>query len=617
MKPHRDFSDFPAKYETWLLLFLAVLVFLIYASTLTGPFIFDDRPNIQENPQIRLTRLSLHGLATAGFESPAHRRPVANISFALNFFFHRYNVVGYHLVNILIHILNSMLLYFLTKTTLNTPALRWRYDPFPLAWIPFFTAFIWALHPLQTQSVSYIVQRMNSLSTLFYILSIWLYAKFRLTQKARSRRWLLAGCAASGVLALGSKEIAATLPFFIILYEWYFFQDLSSSGVKKRVRVLIGVFLFIIILALLYLGTAPLDKIFADYNYRDLTASQRVLTEFRVVIFYISLIIWPHPSRLNLDHEFMVSNSLIDPVTTLISLAAIASTVGAALYFAKKAPLISFCILWFFGNLVIESSVIGLEIIFEHRTYLPSMMVILMLVSLIFKSVKPKWLGVALLSIMIAVESIGTYERNKVWTSAVVLWQDCVSKSPQKARPYNNLGVALASAGQVEAAFEKYHIALQIKPDYALAHYNLGFTLARQGSLNQGIFHLNESLRLDPKNKEVHNDLGVAFVMQERLAEAIYHFREALKINADYSRAHNNLGIALGRQDNLAEAVFHFQEALRLDPEYAEAHNNLGHVLQRQGQFKAAHHHFSEALRIKPGYAAARKNYQDNQKNLK
>ncbi len=616
MKLPRDFAKIPVKYELWLLLLLSLLVFLIYAGTLTGPFIFDDRPNIQENLKIQLNRLSLNGLITAGFESPSHRRPVANISFALNFFFHRYNVVGYHFINILIHILNSILLYFLAKTTLNTPALRWRYDPFSLAWIPFFAAFVWGLHPLQTQSVSYIVQRMNSLATLFYILSILLYAKARLAQYARSRRWLLAGCAASGMLALGSKEITATLPLFIILYEWFFLQESGNPWFKNKRLALIGAFLPFLILTLLYLGTAPVDRILAAYNDYDHTVGQRVLSEFRVVIFYISLIIWPHPSRLNLDHDFLVSNSLIDPITTLFSLAVIVSAVGSAFYFAKKAPLISFCILWFFGNLVIESSVIDLEIIFEHRTYLPSMMLILMLVSLIFKYLKPKWLVIALLSIMVTAESIGTYERNKVWTSAVAIWQDCVSKSPRKARPYNNLGVALASAGQIDAAFEQYQIALQIKPDYARAHYNFGYTLARQGNLNKGIFHLNESLRLDPNNKEVHNDLGVAFVMQGRLDEAIYHFRQALQISPDYSRVHNNLGIALGRQGNLTEAVDHYQEALRLDPEYAEAHNNLGHALQRQGKFKAAHHHFAEALRIDPGYAA-RKNFEENLKDLK
>ncbi len=556
-------------------------------------------------------------MLAAGFESPTSRRPIANISFALNYFFHGYNVVGYHFVNILIHIFNSILLYFLAKTTLNSPGLHGRYDRFALAWIPFFGAFIWGLHPLQTQSVSYIVQRMNSLAALFYILTILLYAKARLTEKTGSRRWLLAGCITSGIIAFGTKENTATLPFFIILYEWYFLRGFSNLSLKKISLVISGLFVFFILLMLFYMGTTPLNDILASYTQREYTAGQRVLTELRVIFFYISLIFWPHPSRLNLDHAFQLSHSLVDPISTLFSLIGIVGAVATALYLAKKAPLMSFGILWFFGHLVIESSVIGLEIIFEHRTYLPSMMVILMLVGIAFKIIRPQWLCVALLSVLVVAGSIGTYVRNQAWTSAVAIWQDSVSKSPQKARPYNNLGVALATAGRVEEAYEMYRRALQIKPDYATAHYNLGYTLARHGQLDAGLVHLYESMRLNPNDIETHNDIGITLVMQGRLEEAILHFKEALRISPTYSRAHNNLGIALVRQDKLTEAIYHYQEALRLDPEYAEAHNNLGLAFQRQGDFEAAHHHFEKALQIAPDYAAARKNYSDNQKNLK
>ncbi|MGD9235687.1 MAG: tetratricopeptide repeat protein [Desulfobacterales bacterium] len=617
MKTHPDFSNFPAKYETWLLLLLAVLIFMVYSNTLTGPFIFDDRPNIQSNPKIKLGQLSLKGLLAAGFESPSNRRPVSNISFALNYFLNGYNVVGYHFVNILIHIINSILLYSLAKTTLNTPAMRRRYDPFALAWIPIFAAFIWGLHPLLTQSVSYIVQRMNSLAALFYTLAILLYARGRLTQNTRSRGWLLAGCAVSSLLAFGSKEITATLPFFIILYEWTFLRENRNFTFKKKSLVLMGAFFVFILLALLYTGMATSDEIMARFSKRDFTVGQRLLTELRVVIFYISLIFWPHPSRLNLDHDFSLSHSLTDPITTLLALIAIAGAIAAAILLSKKAPLVSFGILWYLGNLVIESSIIPLEIIFEHRTYLPSIIFILMLVSLAFQIIRPRWVCFTLLFIVIAALSIGTYERNKVWASAVAIWQDSVSKSARKARPYNNLGVALGTAERKDEALAMYRIALQIKPDYALAHYNLGYTLAKNGQFDEGLFHFKESLRLDPRHKEVYNDLGVALIMQGRLAEAIDYLQKAIQLSPEYAPAHNNLGIALGRQNHLAEAIHHYQEALRHDPEYAEAHNNLGYALQRQGKFEAAHYHFGEALRINPDYVAARKNYNENQKNLK
>lgn len=617
MKSHPDFSDFPAKYETWLLMALGVLVLLIYANTLSGPFVFDDKHNILQNPHIRLERLSPGGIAEAVLKSPAKHRPVANISFALNYYFHRFNPVGFHLVNILIHIFNGILLYLFTKETLRTPALKTDYDRPAAGWIPFFTAFIWTLHPLQTQSVGYIVQRMNSLAALFYLLSLLFYAKYRLSQDSRPSSRLLVGCAVSGLLAFGSKEIAATLPFFLILYEWYFFQNLNLHWLKKKIPLVVGALMLLIILTLLFLGTDPLDRIAAGYNVRSHTMAQRVLTEFRVIIFYLSLLIWPHPSRLNLDHDFLISNSLIDPITTLSALAALAGAVGAAIYFARKAPLISFCILWFCGNLVIESSVIGLEFIFEHRTYLPSMMLIFMLVSLAFKYIKPRQLCISALCILVAVGSFWTYQRNRVWGDAITLWQDCVTKSPHKARPYNNLAVALDRAGQWEAAVKNYAAAIKINPYYANAHYNLGSTLARNGKLKMGIAHMARAVELEPDNYEAHNNLGVALLIQGAVQKAADHFQQALEINPDYASAHNNLGIAMGRQHKLSEAVFHFQEALRLDPAYAEAHNNLGNAYRDQGNFEAADRHFTMALRINPDYKAARKNYEENQKNLK
>ncbi len=377
------------KHEILLLSLLAVVVILIYADTLTTPFILDDITNIRDNPYIRVPSISLKNLARAGFQSPATERPVANISFALNYFLHGFNLVGFHLVNILIHIFSGIFLYYFVKATLKTPVLQARFEK--CGWIPFFTAFIWLVHPLQTQSVAYLVQRMNSLAAMFYVLSMWLYVKFRLNEGSRGKWPLLAGCVFAGLLALGTKQIAATLPVFIILYEWYFFQGLSVKWGRRHFLILGGIFLLLIIIALIYLDTDPLVRILSAYKHRDFTLIQRVLTQFRVVIFYISLLLWPQPSRLNLDHDFAFSYSLTDPATTLISMLVVAALLVLAFLTARREPLLSYGIFWFFGNLVIESSVIGLELVFEHRNYLPSMFAILAMVALALRYVKPTW----------------------------------------------------------------------------------------------------------------------------------------------------------------------------------------------------------------------------------
>lgn len=600
----------PSKYEFPLIVLMAVFVFFIYAKTLTGDFFFDDRHNIRDNLNIRLTQLSPEGLIKAAIKSPIARRPVANISFALNYYFHGNNVVGFHVVNILIHIANGMLLYLLISLTLHMPALRDSHRSY--RWVPFFAVFIWLVHPIQTQSVSYIVQRMNSMATLFYLLSLVLYVKARTTNTKHTRALWFAGVALSGLLALGSKEIAATLPFFIFIYEWYFFQDLSFAWIKKRLPLIAGVMILLVIIALIYLGAHPLEKISSMYATHDLTMAQRALSQFRVVLFYISLLLWPHPSRLNLDHDFQPSHALLDPATTLLGMIAIVFFLVAAVLTAKKERLISFCILWYFGNLIIESSIIGLELVFEHRNYLPSMFVFFAVVFLSFRHLKPKWLVPAVLSAVIVVFAFWTYERNDVWRSPILLWMDCIKKAPQNPRPYNNLGVALADRGHFREAADQYRRALQINPRYERAYTNLGRAVASQGNIGAAIELFNTALEINPGSYVAHNNLGIALALQGRHPEAIEHFSIALSIKPDYVTAHSNLGAALKHQGRLTEAAYHLRQALKINPLYAPAHNNLGMTLAALGRLDEAIAHFNKALEIDPNYESARRNLEEN-----
>ena len=613
MKPRADLPDLPSKFEIPLLALLAIAVILIYAEALSGPFIFDDINNIRENAHIRISRITLNGLAAAAFDSPSGHRPVPNVSFALNYYVHGYNVVGFHVVNIIIHVITGILLYFFVQSTFRTPALRSRYAHYK--WISFFAAAIWLVHPLQTQSISYIVQRMNSMAAMFYILSFWCYAQLRLNLQGRSKWWLLSGCILAGMLALGTKENAATLPFFLLLYEWYFFQNLSLKWLKNHLALLAGLLLLLAIVALIFLGLEPLDKIWSGYAFRPFTPLQRLLTEMRVVIFYIGLFLWPHPSRLNLDHDFALSYALTDPITTLYAMLAIVAMLVAAAIMAKRQRLISFGILWFLGNLAIESSIFGLELIFEHRLYLPSMMCSLIVVLLVYRLAKPLWLKPLIWCTLAIVAALWTYERNEIWVDRITIWQDCVDKSPHKARPYNNLGVALAEEGQYVKAIELYQKALQINPAYPNAYANLGFALAKQGKVEESITQFQKALQLKPRDHETLSNLGVALLMQNRPAEAIEYLSEAVALNPHFARSHNNLGVALSRQGRVQEAIDHYLTALQLDPDYAEAYNNLGVALANQGRFEEASRQFSAALKIFPGYENARRNLEKSLKD--
>ena len=556
-----------------MLSLLVILGLLLYAQTLSSPFILDDHQNILENPNIRWTGFSWSGIKKAGLDSPASRRPVANLSFALNYYFHRYNIVGYHIVNIFIHITTSILLFFLVKTTLNLPLLSSRYDL--SEWIPFFTALIWLVHPLQTQSVTYIVQRMNSLTAMFYILSLLFYAKGRLAEGKKKKWALFSGCTLAGILALGSKEIAATLPFFLFLYEWYFFQDLGRTWLKRHLPYLAGLLIFFAVIAVIYFKGHPLDYIRSTYKTQEFTITERALTQFRVIVYYISLIFYPHPSRLNLDYDFPLSHSILDPISTLLSLATVLALIALALYLARKEPLVSFCIFWFLGNLAIESSVLGLEIIFEHRTYLPSMFLILMAVTLAFRYIRPTWMALAVICIATTICGVWTDERNKVWASEVSLWKDCVDKSPGKLRPHNNLGLAFYNRGNFTEAASHLQKALQIEPGNPLALNNLGLVSAAQGRSDEAVSLYTQALRSDPDYITARRNLANELRRQGRLDEAISHYRKVLTIEPDSAVMHNNLGVALAMQGKIEEASAHFLRALEIDPLRADSRQNL------------------------------------------
>jgi tetratricopeptide (TPR) repeat protein len=455
---------------------------------------------------------------------------------------------------------------------------------------------------------------MNSMAAMFYTASILFYLKGRLSQKQEGHYsktitalWF-SGSFLTCILALGSKEIAATLPVFILLYEWVFFQDLNSNWLKARIPWVAGILIVLVIAALVYTNGHLLQGILSGYAIRPFTPLQRVMTEFRVVLFYISLLLFPHPARLNLDHDFAISYSLFNPTTTLFSMLAIFCILGLSFYLAKKERLISYCLLWFIGNLVIESSVIGLEIIFEHRLYLPSMLFLLVLVLLIYRYVKPWWLAVSIMSVMVIVCSIWTYQRNAVWHDDTTLWRDSVVKSPNKARPRHALGVNLKKQDRFAEAVFQFKEALRINPYYADVRNELAEILIGQGKYKEAAEHLNATLSINPRHSRAYNNLGSLMELQGKYTEATGNFLKAIEIEPAYAQAHYNLGVVYHRQGKLKQAQEEYMKALGADPGFAKAHNNLGVAMQQQGKLKEAVKHFSTALKLEPGYKEARRN---------
>jgi tetratricopeptide (TPR) repeat protein len=587
-----------------IILFFSAIAFATYSNTLDAPFVLDDLKKIEKNPYIRIHQLAPREIIRAGLKS-SKTRPIAFMTFALNYGFDQYDVFGYHIVNIVIHVLSGFFLYLFVATTLKLPAIESRYRQPNL--IAFVAALIWLVHPIQTQSVTYIIQRINSLAALFFVLSFYLFVRGRLAgQPAKKWSWF-GGAALSWVLALGCKQNAASLPVIIFFYEWYFFQDLSPKWFKSSLKYIIAVAVIFAAVAFLYLGTDPVGKIsrLRDFSHGEFTLAERVLTQSRVVVYYLSLIFFPHPSRLNLDYDFPLSHSLFNPMTTLFSLILIIGLVALAVYLAKKERLISFCILWFFGNLVIESSIIPLAIIFEHRTYLPSMMVCLVPVLLADRFVRIDWLKIGLACMLVVVFSFWTFQRNEVWENQFSLWSDVVKKSPNKARPQLNLGISLSELGKTDGAITHYNKALLINPRYAKAHFNLGVALERQGKTVEAEKHYDEAIKNDPNYIEAHNNLGLLLSKTGRIEEALQHYRRILSVNPEYAQAYLNLGVALAESGKSTHAITRFEQALKIDPNFADAHYNLAVVLEKQGKMKEAIDHYSAALEQNPDKAEA------------
>ena len=619
-----DQSKISKKYESLLPMFLILIVFFIYSNTFHVPFLFDDDDNIFSNPHVRMTELSLDSLKAAAMKGHLKNRPIANISFALNYYLNGYLVPGYHLFNILVHIISGIFFYYfilITRRVYPCPAFaHWA--------IPFFAAAIWMVHPIQTQSVTYIVQRMNSMSSMFYMMAMFLYAKARWRMLERQDDQELKnvnqlsvkypypvtvylfflGSLTAGIMAVGTKEVAATLPLFLFLYEWFFFQDMRVSWLKQNFFRFSGVLVIFLIVALIYLGENPFVKIETMYDRRDFTMVQRLLTEFRVVIFYMGLLLFPHPSQLNLEHDFLLSRSLTDPITTLICLCMIILCLFFSLVTAKKNRLSSFCILWYFGNLVIESSVVGLEIIFEHRLYLPSMMICLLLVVLCYRYIGVNRFTTVFLCLLIVVFSIWTYTRNKTWNNEITLLTDCIMKSPDKFRPHYNLGIALAEKGMTHEAVNHYQTALRIDPGKASLHTNLGLELFLQGKREQAINHYREALRLQPDFVYAHINLGAALLVEGKTDQAMEHCLTAIRIKPNSAQAYNCLGNIYFAQANMEDAIIAYSKALQIDKQYAEAANNLGVTLIQTGRTGAAIHVLQTALKIQPDYKDAKMN---------
>ena len=594
-------------WSTWLLAVILMAVgILIYANTLHAPFYFDDIQNIRDNNAIRITNLSLAQLADVIEHAPTPNRPLANLSFAINHYFHQDRLPGYHLVNITIHLAAALLLFQLLATTFSLPGAGVEANPRLLA---FLAALLWLAHPIQTQAVTYLVQRMTSLAAMLSLLALCCYARGRVDQEAnRSHRgWFCAAALAWG-LALATKETAVTLPVFIFLYEFYFFQNLDRGWLKKTIPWGAAVLAIVLLACYLYTNGHPLETIISSFHYRDFSLPERLLTESRVIFFYITLMLFPHPSRLSLDHDFAVSHGLTDPLSTLPAVAGLLALLVVACAIAKKERLLSFALLWFLGNLFLESSFIGLELVFEHRLYLPSALPLALLPVAASRPARLRPFLIGIVALIIALCSFWTYERNQTWREPIPFYQDMAAKAPDKSRPHYNLGMALVEAGRYPEAIPEFSQALQLDPRLLMAHSQLAHAYAQTGRIDLALLHYGKVLATNPGDAQALADIGVLYGKQGDLATAQAYLEQALRIAPDNPGFLLNMGTVLHRQGDLLAAMALYRKSLRFDPANAQAYNNIALILFAQGEYPEAAAYLQRALTIDPRHQEARRN---------
>jgi tetratricopeptide (TPR) repeat protein len=606
---------------------------LIYSNTLSAPFEFDDRRSIVQNPVIQdipaLTDIA--GLDTLNIDLEVKNflktRYIGYLSFALNYNMHGLHVEGYHIVNILIHIINALLVYWIVILTFKSDYISRHSDtignPHIMALL---SSLLFVCHPIQTQAVTYIVQRFASLATLFYLLALISYIRSRLYVSLRMRCIYYVIALGSTVAAMFTKEISFTLPIMIVIYEVYFFRGVAL----KRILYLLPFICTLMLIPLTLLGDTNssnhIDTISNKLdiaNLKSISSIDYLFTQFRVIVTYLRLLILP--INQNLDYDYPIYNSFLTPDVYLSFLfLAFILCLGIFLFYRSRAAsssapyirLVSFGIIWFFITLSVESSIIPIsDVIFEHRLYLPSVGFFICMVSaLMFFRGKLKAMQygiyraiVPFLLLTIVVLAITTYERNYVWSDEIRLWQDTVNKSPNKMRPHYSLAMAYSNHNLLDASIKELLIVLD-KKDIGMAHYSLGVAYFRQGLYTKSIDEYKKAIIKNPAYAEAYENLGVAYAMSRRNTEAVQSLQKAVQLNPSSVNARQNLGLAYESNGKIEDAVREYSFVILKKPLFINELNNLGVTLFKQGDHAAAIRKYQLVIKLKPDLVQAHYN---------
>ncbi len=621
-----------------------------YSGSLSGPFVFDDASSITANPTIRHLWPLWDVLATPAANVTAQGRPVFNLSLAINYAVSGTDVWSYHALNLVIHLLAGLTLFGIVRRTLaNSPGgagfIR-SLGPtgasvssdetrgLVSAVLGLCVAIVWTVHPLQTEAVTYVVQRAESLMGLFYLLTLYFFIRHA---EAKSSSHLSGWGALSllaCVLGMGTKEVMVSAPVMLLVYDRTFFAGGFRKAWNAQRAFYLGLAATWIVLLLCLMrgggnrgGSIGLGVGVSPWTYG--------LTQFEAVGRYMLLSFWPSPLVFEYGAFKVTETSQLMP-WILIVVPMVAGTIWAFWH----RPIIGFLGGWFFAILSPTSLVPGTsQMIVEHRMYLPLAAVLALTICGGYalctrlaggaaapgfaadrsfggaeqsrRSVAWLWLNGAFLAVVLA-GAVGlgwmTADRNAVYRTALGLWSDTVGKRPLNPLAHDMLAEELLESGRLDEAEAHYRASVRIDPGFFLAHERLGELLVRFGKPDEAEVCFQAALRLRPDFADAHDNFGSLLAMQGKSDDAIDHIERALEIKPDYAEAHYNLANLLSLRRRGAEAVAHFEMAIRLKPDFPTAHYNLANTLADLDRSVEALAHYQEALRLRPDYPSAEYN---------
>ena len=627
-------------YRRWLAPLLIVAVTTgVYFNSFKGQFIFDDWRNILQKPEV-------HQLWPPGqvLSAQPHTRMVVHLSLAANFTIHQGGRWGYHAVNLAVHVLAGLTLFGIVRRTLRSRPLEGRFGR--AGWAVALTiALLWAVHPLQTQSVTYIIQRSESLMGLFYLLT--LYCAVRGFASANPWRWFAPSVLAC-LLGMATKQVMVTAPLMVLLYDWMFASESLGRALTRRWRFYAALAGTCLVLIALQRTDRPNRT--AGYD-TTLTVSAYILTQFKVILAYLRLSFWP--IRQSLDWYRPINLSLSEVWLQAMAVLAMLAATGWGLWRRRPA---AFAGAWFFLVLAPTSSIMPIQdVMVEHRMYLPLAGVIALVVASGYRlgrqlterlgpstSLRIRTVQIVLLAGALAGLSVLTIRRNRLYHDPMAMWGDVVEKNTYNARgqstfgillskadrgeealphlilatrlePYEaahflNLGIALENLDRREEAIPQYIQALEKKEDYFSAYAKLAAALMRDGELDAAVRNLRKAVALEPNSAIPIFNLALALEDLDQHPEAIEQALEAARLDGGGPDAYLRVAMALEHKKKFALAAEVLRASVDLYPDHADSHYRLGLVLSKQGLYAQATEPYRRTLALRSDHLGAMNN---------